>query len=128
MDFVSSLVGGQGCAADGTTTTRNPLSRLVDTLIEGSAGSQQKGLPRRAPVQGQTLRPQPAPRVDGETAPMPAAMPLAGQGPAGPHVGGMRTGPAGQVGLVGPPGRWMGPEPVLGPRGQGIPQVRSYAT
>ncbi|CAM9336251.1 unnamed protein product [Discosporangium mesarthrocarpum] len=43
MDVIGNLVGSQGCAPDGTTNVRNPLSKLVDTLMEGSAGTQQKG-------------------------------------------------------------------------------------
>lgn len=41
----------QACAADGTTASRNPISRLVDSLMEGSAGGsggQMKGPSRRA--------------------------------------------------------------------------------
>lgn len=48
MDILGNLVGGQACAADGTTAARNPISRLVDSLMEGSAGGQQKGRTRRA--------------------------------------------------------------------------------
>lgn len=49
MDILGNLVGGQACAADGTAAARNPLSRLVDTLMEGSAGGQQqKGRTRRS--------------------------------------------------------------------------------
>ncbi|CAN0062151.1 unnamed protein product [Ectocarpus fasciculatus] len=49
MDVIGNLVGGQTCAADGTTASRNPISRLVDTLMEGSAGAggQMKGPSRR---------------------------------------------------------------------------------
>eukprot|EP00903_Cladosiphon_okamuranus_P005606 g5578.t1 len=48
MDVLGNLVGGQACAADGTTASRNPISRLVDSLMEGSAGGGgQKGPSRR---------------------------------------------------------------------------------
>ncbi|CBJ48315.1 conserved unknown protein [Ectocarpus siliculosus] len=49
MDVIGNLVGGQTCAADGTTASRNPIARLVDTLMEGSAGAggQMKGPSRR---------------------------------------------------------------------------------
>eukprot|EP00752_Nemacystus_decipiens_P016330 g14605.t1 len=49
MDVIGDLVGGQACAADGTTASRNPISRLVDSLMEGSAGGggQMKGPSRR---------------------------------------------------------------------------------
>lgn len=44
-----SHVPTQACAADGTTASRNPISRLVDSLMEGSAGGggQMKGPSRR---------------------------------------------------------------------------------
>jgi hypothetical protein len=42
MDLLADLVGGRGCAADGTVAVggNNPLSRLVDVVMEGSSGSQ----------------------------------------------------------------------------------------
>lgn len=41
MDLMNDLVGGRGCAADGTVSaSSNPLSRLAGTIMEGSAGSQ----------------------------------------------------------------------------------------
>lgn len=52
MDILGDLVGGQSCAADGTTAARNPISRIVDSLMEGSAGQQQKGRTRRSLSQG----------------------------------------------------------------------------
>lgn len=52
MDILGDLVGGQSCAADGTAAARNPISRIVDSLMEGSAGQQQKGRTRRALNQG----------------------------------------------------------------------------
>lgn len=54
MDILGDLVGGQSCAADGTAAARNPISRIVDSLMEGSAGQQQKGRTRRAFNQGGT--------------------------------------------------------------------------
>ena len=48
MDLLGDLVGGQSCASDGTAASRNPISRLVDSLMEGSAGQHQKGRTRRA--------------------------------------------------------------------------------
>lgn len=125
MDIVSSLVGGQACAADGTTTTRNPLSRLVDTLIEGSAGSQQKGPPRRVPVQGEAMRGPLASRAGSEAGTAAGVAPVMGPVPAGPQAGAMGVGPVSQVGAVGPPGRWMGPVPAPhGHPAQAFPQVR----
>jgi len=34
MDLVNKLVGGQGCTADGAVAARNPLARLVDSVLE----------------------------------------------------------------------------------------------
>lgn len=103
MDILGTLVGGQGCAADGTTAARNPLSRLVDTLMEGSAGSQQKGPPRRAypPGAGGVMRAPPPPAVAAAQAAQVERM-----SSGGPHVGEMPMGA-----IVRPPpagARWMG--------------------
>ncbi|CAM9102957.1 unnamed protein product [Pylaiella littoralis] len=60
MDVLGNLVGGQACAADGTTASRNPISRLVDSLMEGSAGGGQMKVPSRrafGPQQQQGGRP-----------------------------------------------------------------------
>lgn len=122
MDILGTLVGGQGCATDGTTSARNPLSRLVDTLMEGSAGSQQKAPARRAPIQGRAMRLPPTSRAGGELAA--AAASQVGQMPTGPHVGGMPSGPMSHMGAAGPAGPWMGPPPVLpGHPGQAVAQV-----
>lgn len=95
MDIVGSLVGGQGCAADGTTAARNPLSRLVDTLMEGSAGGQPKGRSRR-PMHhnqgGAMMR-----------APPPGAAAAAAHAHA--HAQGFQEGPMRPMER----GRWIGP-------------------
>jgi len=31
---LQKLVGSMGCAADGTAAARNPLARLIDTMVE----------------------------------------------------------------------------------------------
>lgn len=36
MDLIGKLVGGQGCGADGTTSARNPLARLVDSVLDSA--------------------------------------------------------------------------------------------
>ncbi|TFJ82312.1 hypothetical protein NSK_006431 [Nannochloropsis salina CCMP1776] len=38
MDLVNKLVGGQGCTADGAVAARNPLARLVDSVLETAPG------------------------------------------------------------------------------------------
>jgi len=34
MDLINKLVGGQGCTADGAAAARNPLARLVDSVLD----------------------------------------------------------------------------------------------
>lgn len=101
MDILGNLVGGQACAADGTTAARNPISRLVDSLMEGSAGGQQKGRTRRAFNPQQQVGPQGASLMH--------ASPGAA-GAAAAHAQGMPMGmPTGVE--MGPPmaDTWMGP-------------------
>lgn len=97
MDVLGNLVGGQACAADGTTAARNPLSRLVDTLMEGSAGGQQqKGRSRRAfnPAQGAAMM-RPPPGAAAAAAAQAQGMP--GEMVMGPDMGAARG------------GQWIGP-------------------
>lgn len=97
MDIVGGLVGGQGCAADGTTAARNPLSRLVDTLMEGSAGGQPKGRTRR-----------PMPHNQGGAmmrGPPPGSAAAAAAAHAHAHAQGFQEGPMGPMER----GRWIGP-------------------
>lgn len=107
MDILGNLVGGQACAADGTTAARNPISRLVDSLMEGSAGGQQKGRTRRAFNPQQQVGPQGASMMHASPGAAAAAH-------AHAHAQGMPRGmPMGMPGGVemGPPmaEAWMGP-------------------
>lgn len=115
MDILGTLVGGQGCAADGTTAARNPLSRLVDTLMEGSAGAQHKGMPRRAAhPQGGEMRAGPrAVGAGGATSTAHAAT----------HVQHMSSLGMVPMGHAAGPGRWIVPGGRGHPGVQNLPQV-----
>lgn len=111
MDILGTLVGGQACAADGTTAARNPISQLVDTLMEGSAGGRQpKGRTRRAfnPQQG-----------GAQGGAMMRAPPGASAAHARAHAHAQGMPREAQEGLaMGPPiGAGMAPARWVGPRG-----------
>lgn len=46
MDALKALAGQQGCSADGTSTTRNPMSQFVNQM--GKDGRQLGPGPQRA--------------------------------------------------------------------------------
>lgn len=125
MDILGTLVGGQACAADGTVAARNPISRLVDSLMEGSAGGQQqKGRTRRS------FNPQQGGAQGAMAMHHPSSAAAAGAAAAAAHAhaqglsrgmqGGMAR-PAMEAGMGPAAGQWMGPH---GNASQHHPQVQ----